>query len=109
MNLNFIDVSGQMLDKKLSDTLRGVHNNLFTTGGVRVEQIWICIIRLRNPYFKTACEHPLLVTLDRQFDLAIVLHHTWTYQAPVHETLDLELNRVMIHEEPRAKMPTRRR
>jgi hypothetical protein len=45
---------------------------------------------------------PLLVILDRQFDLATMLHHTWTYQALVHDTLDLELNRVTIHDEPPA-------
>ena len=37
--------------------------------------------------------------MDRTFDLATMLHHTWTYQALVHDTLDLQLNRVTVHDE----------
>ena len=30
---------------------------------------------------------PLLVILDRNIDLATPLHHTWTYQALVHDVM----------------------
>ena len=36
---------------------------------------------------------PVLVLLDRQFDLATPLHHTWTYQAMAHDVLKYSLNR----------------
>ena len=41
-------------------------------------------------------QRPLLIILDRNFDLATPLHHTWTYQALIHDLLDLKLNRVEI-------------
>ena len=34
---------------------------------------------------------PLLVILDRNFDLATPLHHTWTYQALVHDVMVREI------------------
>ena len=34
--------------------------------------------------------------LDRHIDLATPLHHTWTYQALVHDVLELQLNRVTL-------------
>ncbi|XP_053991543.1 sec1 family domain-containing protein 1-like isoform X2 [Hylaeus volcanicus] len=42
-------------------------------------------------------ERPLLVLLDREFDLNVMLHHTWTYQSIVHDLFDLRLNRVTLH------------
>lgn len=30
--------------------------------------------------------------------MATPLHHTWTYQALVHDVLDFNLNRVVVHE-----------
>ena len=42
---------------------------------------------------------PVLVLLDRQFDLATPLHHTWTYQAMAHDVLKYSLNRVTLVEE----------
>lgn len=41
---------------------------------------------------------PLLVLLDRNMDMATPLHHTWTYQALVHDVLDFNLNRVELQE-----------
>lgn len=32
-------------------------------------------------------QRPLLVLVDRNIDLATPLHHTWTYQALVHDVL----------------------
>ena len=39
-------------------------------------------------------QRPLLVLMDRSFDLATPLHHTWTYQALAHDLLNLKLNRI---------------
>ncbi len=41
-------------------------------------------------------QRPLLILLDRNFDLATPLHHTWTYQALMHDLLDFKLNRIEI-------------
>ncbi len=41
-------------------------------------------------------QRPLLILLDRNFDLATPLHHTWTYQALIHDCFDLKLNRIEI-------------
>lgn len=41
-------------------------------------------------------QRPLLILLDRNFDLATPLHHTWTYQALLHDVFELELNRVCV-------------
>ncbi len=39
-----------------------------------------------------------MVLLDRNIDMATPLHHTWTYQALVHDVLDFNLNRVVVQE-----------
>ncbi|KAG8968624.1 Vesicle trafficking between the ER and Golgi [Tulasnella sp. 419] len=39
---------------------------------------------------------PLLVIFDRNVDLVPMLSHSWTYQALVHDVLDMRLNRVMV-------------
>ena len=41
-------------------------------------------------------QRPLLILLDRNFDLATPLHHTWTYPALMHDLLDFKLNRIEI-------------
>jgi hypothetical protein len=39
---------------------------------------------------------PVLVILERNVDLTTTLHHTWTYQALVHDLLTLNLNTVKL-------------
>jgi hypothetical protein len=39
---------------------------------------------------------PVLILLDRNVDLAVMLQHTWTYQAMVHDLLSFDLNRVTV-------------
>ncbi|WWC63946.1 uncharacterized protein I303_106552 [Kwoniella dejecticola CBS 10117] len=41
-------------------------------------------------------QRPLLVILDRNVDLIPMLSHSWTYQALVHDVLDMKLNRVTV-------------
>ena len=38
----------------------------------------------------------MLVVLDRNVDLIPMLSHSWTYQALVHDVLDMRLNRVTV-------------
>jgi hypothetical protein len=44
-------------------------------------------------------QRPVLIILDRNLDLATPLHHTWTYQALVHDVFDISLNKVEIDTE----------
>ncbi len=39
---------------------------------------------------------PLLLLLDRDIDLSAMLHHTWTYQALVHDCLRMRLNAISL-------------
>ncbi len=38
----------------------------------------------------------MLIILDRNIDLPTMLHHTWTYQALVHDILGMNLNKVQV-------------
>nr|XP_013002441.1 sec1 family domain-containing protein 1 [Cavia porcellus] len=72
------------LDKKLRENLRDARNSLFTGDTLGAGQF--------------SFQRPLLVLVDRNVDLATPLHHTWTYQALVHDVLDFHLNRVNLEE-----------
>jgi hypothetical protein len=39
-------------------------------------------------------QRPVLIILDRNVDLTVMMHHPWTYQALVHDLLNMHLNRV---------------
>ena len=41
-------------------------------------------------------QRPVLILLDRDFDLSTMLSHSWTYSALVHDLLDMKLNRVLV-------------
>ncbi|CAD6199614.1 unnamed protein product, partial [Caenorhabditis auriculariae] len=79
---NAAEMVAKRLDQKLRENLRDARNNLFTLDGVRVGYL--------------QATRPLLVISDRSSDLATMLHHTWTYQALMHDVLDLDQNRVTI-------------
>jgi len=64
------------LDKKLRENLRDARNTLFVGDAGQL-----------------SFSRPVLVLMDRQFDLATPLHHTWTYQALAHDVLKYNLNR----------------
>lgn len=38
----------------------------------------------------------VLILLDRSLDLVPMLSHSWTYQALIHDVLDLKLNRIIV-------------
>lgn len=42
----------------------------------------------------------VLVILDRNIDLIPMLSHSWTYQALVHDVLEMKLNRVSVNVSP---------
>ncbi|GFN96202.1 sec1 family domain-containing protein 1 [Plakobranchus ocellatus] len=80
---NAAEMVAEKLDKKLRENLRDARNSLFSSDGVPGQ---------------FSFQRPLLVILDRNLDLATMLHHTWTYQALGHDVLDLKLNRMEIEE-----------
>ncbi|XP_065920578.1 sec1 family domain-containing protein 1-like [Dysidea avara] len=82
---NAAEAVAEALDKKLRENLRDTRNSMFTGDNIAVAQL--------------SFQRPLLVILDRNFDLTMPLHHTWTYQALVHDLLDFDLNRVSLQPE----------
>jgi len=84
---NAAEMVAQNLDKRLRDNLRDTRNSFFST--------------LPNPSSEPgqqmiSFQRPLLLVVDRNVDLSSLLHHTWTYQALVHDVLDLKSNNVTI-------------
>lgn len=45
-------------------------------------------------------QRPLLCLFDRNFELSVVLQHSWTYKPLVHDVLGMHLNRVTVAEAP---------
>ncbi|KAL2312011.1 Protein sly1 [Schizosaccharomyces pombe] len=39
---------------------------------------------------------PILILLDRTVDLIPMINHSWTYQALIHDTLNMQLNRITV-------------
>uniref|UniRef100_A0A4W6DHH5 Sec1 family domain-containing protein 1 n=2 Tax=Lates calcarifer TaxID=8187 RepID=A0A4W6DHH5_LATCA len=72
------------LESKLRENLRDARNSLFTGDNMAAGQF--------------SFQRPLFVLADRNVDMATPLHHTWTYQALIHDVLDFHLNRVMMEE-----------
>ncbi|TRY84989.1 hypothetical protein DNTS_028862 [Danionella cerebrum] len=81
---NAAEMVAVKLDKKLRENLRDARNSLFTGDTMGSGQF--------------SFQRPLFVLADRNLDLATPLHHTWTYQALIHDVLDFHLNRVSVDE-----------
>uniref|UniRef100_A0A9J7ZLF7 Sec1 family domain-containing protein 1 n=1 Tax=Cyprinus carpio carpio TaxID=630221 RepID=A0A9J7ZLF7_CYPCA len=81
---DIMDTDMEKLDKKLRENLRDARNSLFTGDTMGTGQF--------------SFQRPLFVLADRNLDLATPLHHTWTYQALIHDVLDFHLNRVSVEE-----------
>ncbi|XP_061631333.1 sec1 family domain-containing protein 1 isoform X2 [Phyllopteryx taeniolatus] len=81
---NAAEMVAVKLDKKLRENLRDARNSLFTGDNMAAGQF--------------SFQRPLFVLADRNVDMATPLHHTWTYQALIHDVMDLHLNRVMLEE-----------
>jgi len=45
---------------------------------------------------------PSLIILDREIDMNVMIHHTWTYQALVHDVLGFTSNRTSVPVPPEA-------
>eukprot|EP00184_Porphyridium_aerugineum_P000603 CAMPEP_0184707732 /NCGR_PEP_ID=MMETSP0313-20130426/37420_1 /TAXON_ID=2792 /ORGANISM="Porphyridium aerugineum, Strain SAG 1380-2" /LENGTH=680 /DNA_ID=CAMNT_0027169313 /DNA_START=182 /DNA_END=2224 /DNA_ORIENTATION=- len=84
------EMIGTMLCSRIRELLVG-RDNIFTEGKRGA----------------LAQDRPLLVLLDRNIDLPVMLHHTWTYQALTHDLLGLELNRVTIPKRENDTLPSK--
>lgn len=71
------EVVSRALDKKLRDNLELFQATSFSGRAMSFRR-------------------PLLLMLDRDFDFNAMLHHTWTYQALVHDCLHYKLNKVTL-------------
>lgn len=88
---NAAEMVAEKLEKKLRENIRDARNSFFsaTPSSSAMGQ---------SPGGQFSFQRPLLVILDRNVDLATPLHHTWTYQALIHDVLDLSLNSVTVTE-----------
>jgi hypothetical protein len=66
------------LDSRLRDHVMNSRNNLFSDSNTMNFQ------------------RPVLVILDRNMDLVPILSHSWTYQALVHDVMDMKLNEIVV-------------
>ncbi|XP_053205497.1 sec1 family domain-containing protein 1-like isoform X2 [Panonychus citri] len=85
---NAAEMVAEKLNKRLRENLQDVKNNLFKGSS------FTDLSEQRPLTF----QRPLLIILDRNMDMATPLHHTWTYQALIHDVLSFKLNRVTITE-----------
>ncbi|KAE8222830.1 hypothetical protein CF319_g4035 [Tilletia indica] len=86
---NAAELVARKVDAKIREHIRsagaGGGQHLFSGAGAGDVQSW-----------GATAQRPLLVLLDRNVDLVPMLSHSWTYQALVHDVLDLRLNRVTV-------------
>jgi len=74
------------LDTKIRDHLlnssrqTGTTPSLFSTEGTGVSGL----------------QRPVLLILDRNIDLIPMIAHGWTYQALIHDCLEMKLGRVLV-------------
>jgi len=74
------------LDKKIRDNLRDSRNSLF-----------------QQEMGQLTFNRPVILLLDRNFDLMTPLSHSWTYQALINDVLETGLNQVAINVEGKKK------
>ncbi|XP_037959529.1 protein sly1 homolog isoform X2 [Teleopsis dalmanni] len=81
------EMVARKLEKKLRENLWDARSNLFHMDTSQAG----------NGVF--SFQRPVLLLLDRNIDLATPLHHTWSYQALVHDLLELSLNLVYVDDD----------
>ncbi|KAL9938762.1 hypothetical protein V8E36_002481 [Tilletia maclaganii] len=99
---NAAELVARKVDAKIREHIRaagaGGGQHLFAGASAGDVQAW-----------GTGAQRPLLVLLDRNVDLVPMLSHSWTYQALVHDVLDLKLNRVTVETPEPTKGTTTKR
>lgn len=84
---NAAEMVGEKLDKRIRENLRDSRNTFFS--GTEFQRLGGSSLMFSRP---------LLIILDRSFDMSTPLLHSWTYQALVHDVLDFKLNQVFVEE-----------
>lgn len=80
------EMVARKLEKKLRENIWDARSNLFHIDATQAGKVF-------------SFQRPLLLLLDRTIDLATPLHHTWTYQALIHDVLELGLNMVYVEDD----------
>ncbi|KAG0005829.1 Vesicle trafficking between the ER and Golgi [Entomortierella chlamydospora] len=75
------EMLAKKLDGRLRDHVMNSRNNLFSDSNT------------------VNFQRPVLVILDRNMDLVPILSHSWTYQALVHDVMDMKLNEIVVQTE----------
>lgn len=78
----------EKLTKKIRETIRDSRNGLFDSKESK----------MGGSTLGLSFQRPLLCLVDRTVDMSTPLHHTWTYQALIHDLLPTELNKVQVNE-----------
>jgi len=97
---NAAELVAQKLYKKIKDNLQNMRSNLFpsTSDFSKQQNLSQQSNHSQQRFQPLSFQRPLLLILDRNIDLATPLHHTWTYQALIHDVLTLKLNQIRIVE-----------
>ncbi|KAG0236832.1 golgi transport protein Sly1 [Mortierella sp. GBAus27b] len=75
------EMLAKKLDNRLRDHVMNSRNNLFSdTNSMNFQR-------------------PVLVILDRNMDLVPMISHSWTYQALVHDVMEMKLNEIVVQTE----------
>lgn len=90
----------EKLTKKIRETLRDSRNNLFGNNQDPTSKS----TNNTNSSSSLSIHRPLLCLVDRTADMSTPLHHTWTYQALIHDLLNAELNKVSVVDESGGKV-----
>ncbi|SCP03970.1 Sec1 family protein, putative [Plasmodium ovale] len=58
-------------------------------------------LRAANSYIFTSKnnQRPLLILVDRDVDLSVMVQHSWTYQALIHDVFNIRLNKIDLHDD----------
>ncbi|KAJ2391597.1 Vesicle trafficking between the ER and Golgi [Coemansia sp. RSA 2559] len=78
---NAAEMVATRLDAKLREHILGSRHNLFTEDAEDI---------------LSQSRRPVLVLLDRDFDLASMFMHSWTYQALIHDIYDIRFNQIAV-------------
>ncbi|KAJ1916041.1 Vesicle trafficking between the ER and Golgi [Mycoemilia scoparia] len=81
------EMIAKALDARLREHLANSRNNLFTSSDADSS--------LNDQ------QRPVMILLDRDFDLGTMLLHSWTYQALIHDIFDINLNQVNFSQKER--------
>lgn len=80
------EVISEKLTKKIRDTLRDTKSGLFDNKANKSS----------GSTMGLSFQRPLLCLVDRSVDIGTPLHHTWTYQALIHDLFNTKLNKVNV-------------